>query len=249
MTDEPMSPDAVPGVSPPRLPGPLTLAGVSLAFLVVHALALAPVALVAHRAFQDGLGHGMWRSLVAALVLTADLALLPVLLVACSGAAGLVLAPRYTGRHPLDFRLPALKRWLLSLAIYFPTAVLLDLFHLYPLKSLHIRCFGGRVARGAVVGGLVTDPSLVEIGAGSIVGGFSNLLGHAVERGEVVFDTIHIGAGCGVGARAVVLPGSVIEDGGLLAAASLLPKGARIPTGATFAGVPARSARVLRGRP
>ncbi len=158
----------------------------------------------------------------------------------CSGLAAKVFNLKYSGRHPLDLRNRDVKKWLLSLVIYLPTAVVLDFFHLYPLKSLHIKLFGGKVGKGVIVGGLITDPALLSIGDYSIVGGFSTILGHAVEYGRIQFDMVQIGKHCGVGTRSTILPGAVMEDKAMLAAQSFLPKNHTIPAGKTYGGVPAR---------
>jgi hypothetical protein len=230
----------------PRPPSPLTVVTIVALTIGVHGLAIVVPALLARHALLAWIGQSALRSLVGVLILTMDLPLQLVMLTLFSGAAGRVLRLRYSGRHQLDFRLPDPRRWLTCLVVYYPTAAILNLLHFYPLKAFHIRLFGGTIGPGAVVGGLVTDPCLLMVGRGALIGGFSLLLGHAVERGEIIFDEIHIGDRCGIGAGSVVLPGAVIENDGVLAAQSLLPKGARVPSGRTYGGVPARDLAARR---
>jgi len=152
-----------------------------------------------------------------------------------------VLKLRYSGEHYLDLSEKDVRNWLFSLVIYLPTAVILDFFHLYPLKNLHVRLFGGKVGKNVVMGGLVLDPCMVEVGDNTVIGGFSTISGHAVERGKIYFEKVKIGKNCGVGIHATVLPGALMEDGSMLGAQSLLSKKTNIPGNETYGGVPARS--------
>jgi acetyltransferase-like isoleucine patch superfamily enzyme len=124
--------------------------------------------------------------------------------------------------------------------IYTPTAMTLDLFHLYPLKAVHLQLFGAKLGKNVVTGGLVLDPSLLEAGDRSNIGGFSMILGHSVERGKIVFKKVTIGKNCGIGIRATVLPGVTLGDQALLGAQSLLTKNTQIPANETYGGIPAK---------
>ena len=187
--------------------------------------------------------QGMLYCLLGAYLLIVDVFCLILSAVVTTGIAARILDLKYEGNHRLNLQNRDVQKWILSLLIYLPTAVVLDLFHLYPLKNLHIRLFGGKIERGAVVGGLVLDPALLEVGERSIIGGFSTILGHAVERGNILYDSVRIGKRCGVGTRATILPGAVMEDGSILAAQSLLPKNRTVPAGKIAFGVPVKQWR------
>ena len=213
---------------------------VVLLFIVVHTTALFPPAVLFRYVILELMGRNVFHLVAAIFLLTLDLLLLLLMATVCSGIASQILKLRYSGGHSLDLRNHEVQKWLLSLCIYLPTAVVLNLFHLYPLKSLHIKLFGGKIGRGVVMGGFVTDPAFLEVGDYSVLGGFSYIYGHAVEHGTVRFGKVTIGKNCGVGTRATVLAGAVMEDGSMLGAQSLLPKNARIPAGKIYGGVPAR---------
>jgi len=152
-----------------------------------------------------------------------------------------VLNLRYSGSHDLNISNKDVRNWLLTHMIYIPTAVTLDFFHLYPLKALHLQLFGAKIGKKVVTGGLITDPSLLEVGDNSNIGGFSTILGHSVERGKIFFGKVTIGKNCGVSIRATILPGANLQDNSMLGAQSLLPKNIKIPANETFGGVPAKS--------
>ncbi|UCG43115.1 MAG: hypothetical protein JSU73_00430 [candidate division WOR-3 bacterium] len=212
----------------------------SLLFILVHGLALlAPAVLVRHLILPL-MGLGLPGFVVGVMLLPAVFVLVLVSAVLCSGAASRVFRLRYSGEHPLDLSVPDVRRWLLSLTIYLPTAVVLDFFHLYQLKTMHVQLFGGKVGKGVVMGALVMDPGLLTVGDGTVTGGFATILGHAVEHGRIRFAPVRIGRECGVGTRATIIAGGVLEDGALLGAQSFLPKGGVVPAGKTYGGVPAR---------
>ena len=210
-----------------------------LLILVVYILLLLPAA----AAFKYGIlpffykGFGFF--LLGLVLSLADFWLLLLSAVIIPGLGWQVLRLGYSGFHRLHFSEKNVRNWLFSLVLYLPAAVILDFFHLYPLKILHLRLFGAKVGKDVVMGGLVLDPCLLEVGDNTIIGGFSTIAGHAVERGNISFRKVRIGRNCGVGIRAVILPGACLEDGSMLGAQSLLPKMSLIPAHQTYGGVPA----------
>lgn len=219
---------------------PPTVLAVFCLFCVVYAGALFVPAVIFVYFIVDLITEAPLELLAASALVVVDVILFLLMAVPCSGAAARILHLKYSGEHDFDFRNQQVRKWLYSLTIYLPTAVVLDFFHLYPLKSLHIKLFGGKVARGVVMGAPVTDPALLQVGEYSVIGGFSTILGHAVEHGKIKFGAVSIGENCTVGVGATVLPGAVLEDGSTLAAQSLLPKNAVMRAGRTHAGVPVR---------
>jgi hypothetical protein len=211
-----------------------------LSFTAAHALALLAPGLVLRWLIVAFFNRGIGWFVLGLVLLLLDGVLLLAAGILCTGLASRVLDLRPTGEHELDLRNPELQKWLVGFALYLPTATVLDLLHLYPLKAWHVRLFGGRVGRNSILGGMVTDPSLLQVGSETVIGGFSLIMCHATERGRIRFAPVRIGDRCGVGARALVLAGAVLEDGAVLGAHSLLPKGALIPAGETWGGVPAR---------
>jgi acetyltransferase-like isoleucine patch superfamily enzyme len=218
-------------------------------FIAVHGTALAGPVFLFRYAILPLMARGPWGLAAGPFLLVADCVLVLVALVVVTGLASRLLGLSYSGEHALDLRIPAVRNWLLNFTIYFPTAVVLDLLHLYSLKNLQVGLIGGKVGRGTVLGGMITDPGLVEIGDNTVIGGFSTIMGHSTERGRIRFAKVVIGSNCGVGARSIVLAGAGLEDGALLGAGSLLPKFVTIPAGATWGGVPAKPLPVAREIP
>lgn len=218
-------------------------------FTAVHGVALVGPVFLFRYVILRLMAGGPWGLVAGSFLLVIDCVLLLVALVVATGLASRLLGLRYSGEHELNLRIPAVRNWLLNFTIYFPTAVVLDFLHLYSLKSLHVRLLGGRIGRGVVVGGMITDPGLIAVGDNTNIGGFSTIMCHATERGRIRFARVSIGRDCGVGARSTVLAGAGLEDGALLGAGSLLPKNTVIPAGQTWGGVPARPLPTAKGAP
>jgi acetyltransferase-like isoleucine patch superfamily enzyme len=85
-----------------------------------------------------------------------------------------------------------------------------------------------------------TWPKGIHIGANSRIGEEAVVLTHDMTRG-IYYDT-HIGAGCVLGARAIIMPGITIGDNCIVMPGALVTKD--MPAGTTAIGNPA----VLVGR-
>jgi acetyltransferase-like isoleucine patch superfamily enzyme len=91
------------------------------------------------------------------------------------------------------------------------------------------------------------DFDLLTIDDGAFIGGDAVVIGHLGEDGLLKIRPVRIGKGCVVGQSSVVFPGAVMEDGSVLGALSLLPKGKTLPAGTVWGGNPLREIR--RGDP
>jgi hypothetical protein len=216
--------------------------------IAVHALAILGPALILRFLLWPLLTMNTVGFALGIAGLMADLLLVLPLAVLTTGAVSRLLRLRYSGVHEFDLRDPDVRNWLRHMTIYLPTAVVLDFLHAYPLKTLHARLFGAHIAHGVTLAGLILDPSLTTIGAGTHVGGFVVIFGHSAEthRGRIIFAPVTIGAHCGIGARAMIMPGAVMEDGSCLGPQSLLIQSGRLSAGATYLGVPSR--RIIETR-
>jgi non-ribosomal peptide synthetase-like protein len=116
-----------------------------------------------------------------------------------------------------------------------------------PFLPFYHRLMGARIGRRVQINtGVVADQNLIEIGDDTVIGGDVTLVCHSAERGRLVTAPVRIGKRVTVGLMAVVFPGCVIGDDAIIAAGSVLSKGARVGPGEVWAGVPAR--RVGRRR-
>jgi carbonic anhydrase/acetyltransferase-like protein (isoleucine patch superfamily) len=222
---------------------------VVLLTIIVHAFALVLPLAIIKMALTLFSPLNALRAIFVSFIMVADAILLLLCCTLMTGFAARVFKLQYGGSHHLSARVPAVRRWLYHMAVYFPTAVALDLLHLYPLKTLHTRLSGALIGKNVVLAGLILDPCLCTIEEGSHIGGFSVIFGHSAEaeRAQVVFAPVRIGKHCAVGARSMIMPGSRMEDGARLGPQSVLLTGQTLAAHTLYLGVPAR--RILETKP
>jgi len=122
-------------------------------------------------------------------------------------------------------------------------AKLLILDHLkgMPVLNAFFRMMGARIGRNVLINSCnLFDFDLIEIGDDSFIGGDAVIIGHVGERGLLKIRPVRIGARCTVGQSSVVFPGATMEEGSVLGALSLLPKGKTLPAGTVWGGNPPR---------
>src|SRR5262245_7157613 len=101
-----------------------------------------------------------------------------------------------------------------------------------PLLNLFYRAMGAKIGRDVVINSCnIFDFDLIEIGDGTLLGGDCVIIGHVGEEGMLRLRPVSIGRGCTIGQSSVVFPGTVMEDGTVLGAMSLLTKDRRLPAG------------------
>src|SRR4051794_12492901 len=110
-----------------------------------------------------------------------------------------------------------------------------------PLLGPALRLFGARIGRRTLIDTTyLTEFDLVEIGDDASVGTMASLQTHLFEDRVMKMDHVILRDGASVGAKAVVLYDSVVEEGASLAAMSLAMKGEVLPAGTTWCGIPAQ---------
>jgi len=129
-------------------------------------------------------------------------------------------------------------------------AKILILGHLkgMPILNVYFRALGAKIGRNVLINtSNMFDLDLIEIGDNTFIGGDAVIIGHAGETGVLKIRPVRIGKGCTVGQYSVVFPGAVMEDGSVLGALSLLPKGKTLPAGTTWGGNPLREIKKGEG--
>ncbi len=157
---------------------------------------------------------------------------------------GLALAAKWTligryhaGSHPLwgGYYI----RWWVVQRI--EGLVPLHVFAGSPLLVSYARLMGARIGRDAYLG--TTAPvawDLLEIADGASVGDDASVSCYAVTGGRLQFGRVRIGRDSYVGARALLAPDAVVDDGAALDALSMLGPGEIVPAGERWGGSPAQ---------
>jgi non-ribosomal peptide synthetase-like protein len=185
--------------------------------------------------FLVGAHHSAWKS--AAWAAASGIAALPILLFLAVCAKWLLLGRIRAGRHAL-WGGYYLRWWFVQTLV---DSLPLTRLGGTPWLPLVYRMLGARIGKNVH---LATDHlaafDLISIGEGASVDEGASLLGYTVECGELVIGPVSVGRRCFVGARTVLCRNAVMEDGARLEDLSLLPSGARVPAGETWAGSPPR---------
>jgi non-ribosomal peptide synthetase-like protein len=139
------------------------------------------------------------------------------------------------GWYPL-WGLAYLRFWFLRLVL---ARAPLPLLAGSPMLQPYLRLLGAKVGTQCHVGtGLVSVPSLVEIGSGTSLGFGCHVQSYAVQDGWLRLAPIRIGADSFVGHNTLILPGAEIGEATSVGDFSLVPADHRIPPGEHWAGSP-----------
>jgi acetyltransferase-like isoleucine patch superfamily enzyme len=118
-----------------------------------------------------------------------------------------------------------------------------------PLWSLYLRLNGARVGRRVFVNSLqVMDHNLLELNDGVVIGSAAHLSGHTVEHGIVKTGPVRLERNVTIGVGSVIGIDVAIGADTQVGALSLVPKHARLPPGAVYAGIPVQRIDAHRDR-
>ncbi len=109
-----------------------------------------------------------------------------------------------------------------------------------PFLSALYRALGAKIGHNSYVAGVLLDPHLTQIGDNSIVGHGAVVFAHVIEGEDYELAPVKLGSSVTIGANSVIMPDVHIGDGAIVACGSVVSKGARIPAGETWGGVPAK---------
>ena len=119
--------------------------------------------------------------------------------------------------------------------------LILDHIKGMPLLNRFYRLMGARIGRNVMINtSNLYDFDLIEIGDDAFIGGDAVIIGHVGEKGLLRIRPVRIGPHCTVGQSSVIFPGATMEEGSILGALSLLPKGKTLPRGTVWGGNPLR---------
>jgi non-ribosomal peptide synthetase-like protein len=173
----------------------------------------------------------------AAVAAASSIAVFPISVLIAVAVKWLLLGRIRAGRHPL-WGAYYLRWWFVQTLL---ESVPLIRLGGTPLLPFVYRLLGGRIGKDVY---LATDQlgafDLISLGDAASVDEGASLLGYAIEDGALVIEPVCLGRRCFVGTRSVLRGHAVMEDGARLEDLSLLPNGARIPAGETWAGSPPR---------
>jgi acetyltransferase-like isoleucine patch superfamily enzyme len=132
-------------------------------------------------------------------------------------------------------------KWIIVCALYTPIRKILEIFPL-GIKNTYYRLLGMKIGDNSLVGGVIKDPCLTEIGDNVTMGEYAIIYGHIhnYEKETITMDRVIIGNNCIIGAGSIIMPGAILEDGVKLAAGAVVTKGQILKKGKIYGGTPAK---------
>lgn len=139
------------------------------------------------------------------------------------------------------FSLESFKWFLHNGCVYLARYTFLEFVTPTPISNLFYQMMGMKIGRGVVINStFISDPSLIEIGDKTTIGGSVTLVAHYGQGGLLVIAPVKIGKGCTIGLKATVMGGAEIGDGAKVMPHSVVMPKTVIPPGETWGGVPAQ---------
>lgn len=132
-------------------------------------------------------------------------------------------------------------KWIVCCVLYNPIRKIHEIFPV-GIRNIYYRFLGMELGENSLVGGVIKDPCLTEIGDNVTMGEYAIIYGHIhnYEKGTITMDTVKIGNNCIIGAGSIIMPGAILEDGAKLAAGAVVKKGQILKKGKIYVGVPAK---------
>lgn len=144
------------------------------------------------------------------------------------------------------YSIEAIKWYIHNGATYILRYTFLELITPSPISNVFYTLMGMNLKKGAILNTThISDPSLIEIGENTTIGGSAVLIGHYGQSGFLVLAKTTIGNRVTVGLRAIIMGGVTIGDNAKILANSVVLPRTTIPPGETWGGVPAR--KIERG--
>ena len=118
-----------------------------------------------------------------------------------------------------------------------------------PVRALLLRAMGMKIGKGAVIGGVISDPHLTTVGDHAIIGAGSTLSAHAIIRTgpgfALVIGRIQVAGHALISTGAILSPGARVMDGAMVNPNSVVPMNACIGADELWSGAPAAKVRKL----
>lgn len=204
-------------------------------FIILTLLAIVGSFFLCHLILKEGFGLGLEFDFLYFILFTTFYFLISILEL----RLWLWKYPVPTNRLIVDEELWYVHVYQLFYVITFTFLMKNPLLPLFIIRGIYL-CLGARMEENSYTGGIIYDPHLVKIGSNTLLGEKTTLTPHQMEGSKLAYYPIIIGSNVTVGVNAVLLPGVIIEDHGLVASGSIVTKGTHIKKGEIWGGVPAK---------
>ena len=134
-------------------------------------------------------------------------------------------------------------KWMLVCSLYTPIRKILETVPIGKPKNTYFRLLGMKLGTNSLVGGVIKDPCVTEIGDNTTIGEYSVIYGHIhnYNKGTITINKVTIGNNCVIGAGAIIMPGAEIQDNVIVAAGAVVTKQQVLEKGKRYGGIPAKA--------
>jgi acetyltransferase-like isoleucine patch superfamily enzyme len=131
-------------------------------------------------------------------------------------------------------------RWMLLCQLYTPIRKILEIVPLPGVKRLYLKMLGMRIGCNTLIGGVIKDPCVTEVGSNTTIGEYAVIYAHMHDysKNTLTVKKIKIGDNCIIGAGAIIMPGVTMEDNSIVGAGAVVPKNYTVKTGNIYIGNP-----------
>lgn len=133
-------------------------------------------------------------------------------------------------------------KWSLICQLYTPIRKIFEIIPMGKIMIVYYRLLGMRIGNNSLVGGVIKDPCMTEIGDNVTIGEYSIIYAHMHNKSEgtLTIKPIKIGNNCIIGAGAIIMPGVVMKDNSIIAAGGVATINQVLEKGKIYGGNPAR---------
>ena len=177
------------------------------------------------------------------LIIVLELFILLISQILISGVIIRIFRIRYgEGLFEYSFGNKTAFRWMLVCQLYTPIRKILEIIPMGGFQRLYLKLLGLKLGKNSLVGGVIKDPCVTEIGDNVTIGEYAVIYAHIhnYEKGTLMIKKVKIGNNCVIGAGAIIMPGVIMEDGSVAGAGAIVPKNSVLEKNKIYVGNPSR---------
>jgi len=123
---------------------------------------------------------------------------------------------------------------------------ILEIIPMGGIRIAYLKLLGMKIGKNTLVGGVIKDPCMTEIGDNTTMGEYAIVYAHIhnYEKGTITIAKVKIGNNCVVGAGAIIMPGVIMKDKSVLGASGLVTQNRVLDEDKIYEGIPAKEIKV-----
>ena len=145
----------------------------------------------------------LWHFIILPFIIYIGVVVLIIPQLSISGLIIKLFRIKYQTRtYEYSFRNKNAFKWIILCSIYTPCRKIIEIFPVGAMKNIYFKLIGMKIGKNTLVGGVVKDPCVTELGENTTIGEYSIIYGHILdyEKGIITIKRIKIGNNCVIGA-------------------------------------------------